>query len=55
MGRLAMESSELLRTVTEILERLGIPYLVTGSVATIYYGEPRLTVDIDTLKPSPPQ
>lgn len=44
-----MEQGELLRTVTEILERLGIPYLVTGSMATIYYGEPRFTVDIDIV------
>jgi len=44
-----MEQGELLRAITEILERLGIPYLVTGSVATIYYGEPRFTVDIDIV------
>lgn len=44
-----MEPSELLRTVTEILARLNIPYLVTGSMATIYYGEPRFTVDIDIV------
>ncbi len=42
-----MELAELLSRVTGILERLRIPYLVTGSVATIAYGEPRLTNDID--------
>lgn len=31
------------------LERLGIPYCVTGSVAASVYGEPRLTADIDLV------
>jgi hypothetical protein len=31
------------------LERLQIPYLVTGSMATIAYGEPRFTNDIDVV------
>jgi hypothetical protein len=30
-------------------ERLGIPYMVTGSIAAIFYGEPRLTHDIDIV------
>ena len=29
------------------LERLALPYCITGSVAASVYGEPRLTVDID--------
>lgn len=33
----------------EVLERLHIPYLVTGSVASMAYGEPRLTNDIDIV------
>lgn len=40
---------ELLRIVVEVLERLRIPYLVTGSVASMAYGEPRLTNDIDIV------
>lgn len=40
---------ELLRTVVEVFERLHIPYLVTGSVAAMAYGEPRLTNDIDIV------
>lgn len=44
-----MEPSELLRHVVERLERLGIPYLVTGSTATIAFGEPRFTNDIDVV------
>lgn len=31
------------------LERLGLPYCVTGSVAASVYGEPRLTADIDVV------
>lgn len=49
-----MELSDLLRHVAETLERLQIPYLVTGSVATIAYGEPRLTNDIDIVVELPP-
>lgn len=44
-----MEQSELLRRVTGILERLGIRYFVTGSMATIFFGEPRFTNDIDVV------
>ena len=44
-----MEQSDLLRKLAAELERLGISYLVTGSIATIAYGEPRLTNDIDVV------
>ena len=40
---------ELLERVVAIFERLGIPYLVTGSIAAMAYGEPRLTNDIDIV------
>ena len=40
---------ELLERVVAIFERLGIPYFVTGSVAAMAYGEPRLTNDIDIV------
>ena len=36
-----MEQSELLRLVAGSLEKLGIRYFVTGSMATIFFGEPR--------------
>jgi hypothetical protein len=35
--------------VTRILEELGVPYLIGGSVASIIHGEPRLTNDIDLV------
>ncbi len=34
---------------TRKLKELRIPYLVSGSVAAIFYGEPRLTNDIDII------
>lgn len=40
---------ELLEKVVETFERLGISYLVTGSVAAMAYGEPRMTNDIDIV------
>jgi hypothetical protein len=44
-----MELSDLLKQLTKTFDALGIPYLVTGSMATIAYGEPRLTNDIDVV------
>ena len=35
--------------VLDILEKLGIPYMIGGSVAAIAYGEPRLTLDMDVV------
>lgn len=49
-----MEPSELLRYATRILERLELRYFVTGSSATIFYGEPRFTNDIDIVLDLPP-
>jgi hypothetical protein len=44
-----MDPYELLEKITGILENLRIPYLVTGSVAAMAFGEPRLTNDIDVV------
>jgi hypothetical protein len=33
----------------ERFEALGVPYMVTGSVASMLYGEPRLTLDLDLV------
>ncbi len=44
-----MEQDELLRVVVDALERLGIRYFITGSIATIFFGEPRFTNDIDIV------
>jgi hypothetical protein len=34
---------------TRKFNELGIPYMVSGSVAAIFYGEPRLTNDVDII------
>lgn len=48
-----MEQSDLLRNVVDVLERMGIRYFITGSMATIFYGEPRFTNDIDLVAEIP--
>lgn len=35
--------------IIEVLESLGIPYMVVGGFAAIFYGEPRLTLDVDIV------
>ena len=44
-----MQQPDLISPFTSRLERLGIPYMVTGSTAGILYGEPRLTHDVDIV------
>lgn len=44
-----MEQSELLEFVVKVLERLRLPYFLTGSIASSYFGEPRFTNDIDVV------
>lgn len=42
-----MTLESFLRRVVAIVEELEIPYMLTGSLASAYYGEPRATRDID--------
>jgi hypothetical protein len=44
-----MEQLELLQFVARNIEEMGLRYFVTGSTATIFYGEPRFTNDIDVV------
>jgi hypothetical protein len=44
-----MELYDLLAQVIAVFQRLRIPYFVTGSLASMAYGEPRLTNDIDIV------
>jgi hypothetical protein len=44
-----MDSYELLQYAADTLERLHVPYLVTGSMATITHGESRFTNDVDIV------
>ena len=41
------ELPELLPLFVQPLNRLGIEYMLTGSAASMAYGEPRLTLDVD--------
>jgi hypothetical protein len=41
--------AEFLRQVVEVLEDAGIPYMLTGSLASAYYATPRATQDIDLV------
>jgi hypothetical protein len=40
---------EFLAEVSDLLERSGIEYMLTGSLASTYYGEPRATRDVDLV------
>ena len=44
-----MEQAELLEKLVVTLEKLNVPYLLTGSLATSAFGEPRFTNDIDVV------
>jgi hypothetical protein len=44
-----MPAPEPLAPFVDPLERSGLPYCITGSVASSVYGEPRLTADIDIV------
>jgi len=44
----------LLAATIAQLERAGVPYMITGSVASSYHGEPRATRDLDiVIDPDP--
>ena len=44
-----MTFGEVLAVVIGLLEQSGIPYMVTGSLASSYHGEPRSTRDVDIV------
>jgi hypothetical protein len=44
-----MEQSDLITLIVKCFESLKIPYFITGSIASMAYGEPRLTNDIDVI------
>lgn len=44
-----MTQGEFFAYVIDVLEGLNIPYMVTGSIASMAYGEPRLTIDMDIV------
>jgi len=44
-----MSQQELLAYVLRVLDSQGIEYMLTGSIASSFYGEPRATHDIDIV------
>lgn len=44
-----MDSPEPFLIFTRKFNELGLRYMVSGSVAAIYYGEPRMTNDVDII------
>ncbi|MDI6777829.1 MAG: hypothetical protein QMD77_01435 [Patescibacteria group bacterium] len=44
-----MEQEELLFRIGNILNRLKIPYIITGGMAVVVWGRPRFTADIDVV------
>jgi hypothetical protein len=44
-----LEPSELLKRVVIVLENKQLRYFVTDSIASMYYGEPRMTLDVDVV------
>lgn len=38
---------QLLKTITSLLQKAKIPYMITGSISVIFYGRPRASHDID--------
>jgi hypothetical protein len=44
-----MADPDLLGLFIRPLERLGIRYMVSGSVAAMLFGEPRMTLDVDVI------
>jgi hypothetical protein len=42
-----MPEPELFLLFVHPFNRVGLRYIVSGSVAAIFYGEPRLTHDVD--------
>ena len=44
-----IDPRHLLIKIVQILERLNIPYIITGGMAVFVWGRPRYTADIDTV------
>lgn len=44
-----MRPHDFVEVFVRPLDELGVEYIITGSIAAIFYGEPRLTHDIDLV------
>jgi len=55
-SEVAMSVSDVFRRITSALDLAGIPFMLSGSFASAYYGAPRSTQDIDfVIAASPAQ
>ncbi|MFO7898096.1 MAG: hypothetical protein R6V58_03435 [Planctomycetota bacterium] len=43
------EQVQFVRQIAQRLDKAGIPYMVTGSVALSFYAQPRMTRDVDVV------
>jgi hypothetical protein len=50
-----MTLGDLVARMADRLERAGIPYMLTGSLASSFHGEPRTTRDVDLVIDPTPQ
>ena len=48
-----MNQQTAFEMILKRLEKAGIPYMVTGSIAAVIHGEPRLTNDLDIVVEMP--
>lgn len=48
-GFIGVETPDLFTLFVRPLHRAGVRYMVTGSLASVHYGEPRLTLDVDVV------
>ena len=44
-----MNEIDIVRDISQRFEQVGIPYMLTGSMAMNYYAQPRMTRDIDMV------
>ena len=49
MSKAELKPHELMQKVADFLERESVPYRIVGSMASMAYGEPRFTNDVDVL------
>jgi hypothetical protein len=49
-----MSNEDAFRRITSALDRAGIAYMLTGSFASVHYGAPRATQDIDIVVEAEP-
>lgn len=51
VGLEEMNQETVIKRTIDILEKIGIDYMLTGAIAVNFYGKPRLTHDIDIVVP----